>query len=127
LPEGYNTLLGERGVTLSGGQKQRLAIARALIRKPKVYVIDDCLSALDTQTEKEILGNIHQLTRDTTTIIISHRISSVMHADQILVLDHGRLVASGTHDSLLNAGGYYFDIYQKQQQAEREGQPLTNE
>jgi len=127
LPDGYNTLLGERGVTLSGGQKQRLAIARALIRKPKVYVIDDCLSALDTQTEKEILGNIHQLTRDTTTIIISHRISSVMHADQILVLDHGRLVASGTHESLLNAGGYYFDIYQKQQQAEREGQPLPNE
>jgi len=127
LPDGFDTLLGERGVTLSGGQKQRLAIARALIRKPKVYVIDDCLSALDTQTEKEILGNIHQLTRDTTTIIISHRISSVMHADQILVLDHGRLVASGTHDSLLKAGGFYNDIYQKQQQAERDGQPVSTD
>ncbi len=124
LPDGYKTLLGERGVTLSGGQKQRLAIARALIRKPKVYVIDDCLSALDTQTEKEILSNIHQLTRDTTTIIISHRISSVMHADQILVLDHGVLVASGTHDELLREGGFYNDIYQKQQQAERDGQSL---
>lgn len=127
LPDGFDTLLGERGVTLSGGQKQRLAIARALIRKPKVYVIDDCLSALDTQTEKEILGNIHQLTRDTTTIIISHRISSVMHADQILVLDHGRLVASGTHEQLLKEGGFYNDIYQKQQQAEREGQPLSSD
>lgn len=127
LPSGYQTLLGERGVTLSGGQKQRLAIARALIRKPKVYVIDDCLSALDTQTEKEILGNIHQITRDTTTIIISHRISSVMHADQILVLDHGKLVASGTHDSLLAEGGFYSDIYQKQQQAEKEGLPLTTD
>lgn len=127
LPEGYKTLLGERGVTLSGGQKQRLAIARALIRKPKVYIIDDCLSALDTQAEKEILGNIHQLTRDTTTIIISHRISSVMHADQILVLDHGRLIASGTHEELLAAGGFYNDIYHKQQQAEREGQPLISD
>lgn len=127
LPDGFNTLLGERGVTLSGGQKQRLAIARALVRKPKVYVIDDCLSALDTQTEKEILGNIHQLTRDTTTIIISHRISSVMHADQILVLDHGRLIAAGTHEELLQAGGFYADIYQKQQQAEKEGQSLPAE
>jgi ATP-binding cassette subfamily B protein len=127
LPEGYNTLLGERGVTLSGGQKQRLAIARALIRQPKLYVIDDCLSALDTQTEKEILGNIHQLTKDTTTIIISHRISSVMHANQILVLDHGRLVASGTHETLMQEGGFYYDIYQKQQQAEKEGQLLSND
>ncbi len=127
LPDGFNTLLGERGVTLSGGQKQRLAIARALIRQPRVYVIDDCLSALDTQTEKEILGNIHQLTRDTTTIIISHRISSVMHADQILVLDHGQLIASGTHEELLQAGGFYSDIYQKQQQAEKEGLPLSTD
>ncbi len=124
FPEAYGTMLGERGVTLSGGQKQRLAIARALIRKPRVYVMDDCLSALDTHTERSILENIRSITRDTTTIIISHRISSVMAADQILVLDHGKLVASGTHESLLAAGGYYADIFHKQQISGQRGEPL---
>lgn len=115
LPEGYDTVLGERGITLSGGQKQRLSIARALIKKPAVYVIDDCLSALDTNTEKEILANIRRFTSNVTSLIISHRVSSVMESDHILVLDQGEVIEQGTHDDLLALNGYYALIFDKQQ------------
>lgn len=120
FPEGYNTLLGERGVTLSGGQKQRLAIARAFIRQPALYIIDDCLSALDTETEQHILQNIQKITDNTTTIIISHRISSVQHADHILVLDQGEILAQGKHEALLAEGGYYTEVYTQQQKGKSE-------
>ncbi len=118
FPDKFDTLVGERGVTLSGGQKQRLAIARALIKKPNIYVIDDCLSALDTHTERDILENIKKLTQNNTTIIIGHRISSVMHADEIIVLEHGKIVARGTHEQLIQQKGYYQEIYLKQQEQE---------
>jgi len=118
FPDKFDTLVGERGVTLSGGQKQRLAIARALIKKPNIYVIDDCLSALDTHTERDILENIKELTQNSSTIIIGHRISSVMHADEIIVLEHGQIVARGTHEQLIQQKGYYQEIYLKQQQQE---------
>src|SRR5690606_8956492 len=100
---------------LSGGQKQRLSIARAIIKRPKLYVIDDCLSALDTKTEQQILNNIHKITVGVSSIIISHRVSSVMNADHIIVLDHGRMVEEGTHLELLSKSGYYASIYKKQQ------------
>lgn len=115
LPAGYDTVLGERGVTLSGGQKQRLSIARAIIKKPAIYVIDDCLSALDTNTEKEILANIRRFTNQVTSVIISHRVTSVMEADHILVLDHGEVVEQGRHEELLRENGYYASIFAKQQ------------
>lgn len=115
FPEGMHTLLGERGVTLSGGQKQRVAIARALIKKPSLYVFDDCLSALDAATEKEVLQNLRLLTHPSTSVIISHRISSVAHAHLILVLDHGRVVERGTHDQLIAQQGIYASLHERQQ------------
>ena len=115
FPNHFETSLGERGITLSGGQKQRVAIARAVIRKPKIYVFDDCLSALDTNTESRILANLKKLTSDTTTVIISHRISSVMNADLILVLENGQIVERGKHLDLLKNDGYYSRVNQKQQ------------
>ncbi len=114
FPEGYNTILGERGVTLSGGQKQRLAIARALYKKPQLYIFDDCLSALDADTEKVIISNLLAETDQVTTIIIAHRISSVIHADQIIVLDEGEIVEMGNHTTLLKNNGFYSELYQKQ-------------
>jgi ATP-binding cassette subfamily B multidrug efflux pump len=110
----FNTIVGERGVTLSGGQKQRISIARALIRNPKLMLFDDCLSAVDTETEELILQNIKTQSADKTTLIISHRASSLKHADQIIVLDKGEIIEKGSHKNLLNLKGAYFDIYQKQ-------------
>lgn len=110
----FETLVGERGVTLSGGQKQRISIARALIANPKILIFDDCLSAVDTETEEIILKNLENATKGKTTIIISHRASSVKNADQILVLDDGKMIESGTHDELININGYYQDIYNQQ-------------
>lgn len=117
FPQGYQTRVGERGITLSGGQKQRTALARAIARRPAMYILDDCLSAVDTETEDRILRNIRQLTANTTTLIISHRISSIKDADKIIVLDHGRIVEEGTHQQLIDAGGYYAQMYQQQVQS----------
>ena len=110
----YDTVLGERGITLSGGQKQRVSIARALIKNPKIYLFDDCLSAVDTETEEEILNNLKKASKNRTTLIVSHRVSSAKNADKILVLDDGRLIQEGTHDQLNIQDGYYKDLYHKQ-------------
>jgi ATP-binding cassette subfamily B protein len=116
--EGFNqkfeTLVGERGVTLSGGQKQRISIARALISNPEILIFDDCLSAVDTETEEIILQNLNEATKGKTTIIISHRASSVKNADHIIILENGEIVAAGTHDELVVKTGYYQDIYNQQ-------------
>ncbi len=110
----YDTVLGERGVTLSGGQKQRTAIARAFIKKSTILILDDCLSAVDIKTEEKILKNIKKISADKTTIIISHRISSVKNTDKILILDKGTLVSQGTHEQLIREKGFYQDLYFKQ-------------
>lgn len=113
--EGYETLVGERGVTLSGGQKQRISIARAIIKKPKILILDDCLSAVDTETEEQILTNLEQISKNSTTLIISHRISSIKHANHIIVLEKGKIIEEGTHNELLNINGYYKQIFEQQQ------------
>ena len=115
-----NTILGERGVNLSGGQKQRISIARALIKKPKILILDDSLSAVDTVTEKKILSNFKKLRKDKTTIIIAHKISSIAHADEIIVLDNGNILERGNHDELLEKGGIYCEIYREQENKRRE-------
>ncbi|MGB0886798.1 MAG: ABC transporter ATP-binding protein [Vicingaceae bacterium] len=114
LPNGLKTVIGERGVTLSGGQKQRISIARAIIKTPKILIFDDCLSAVDTETEDIILTNLKKIMKDRTSIIVSHRISSVKNADTIILLDDGKIIEQGTHNSLLNSKGSYYDIYQTQ-------------
>ncbi len=114
FPAQFNTMVGERGITLSGGQKQRAAIARAVIRDPKILILDDSLSSVDTGTEERILKRLDAILRQRTTILISHRVSTVQHADQIVVLRDGRIVERGTHTELLARRGYYADLYQKQ-------------
>jgi ATP-binding cassette subfamily B protein len=114
FPEGYEALVGERGITLSGGQKQRTAIARALIRNPRILILDDALSSVDTQTEDKILNHLRDVMQGRTTIFISHRVSTVRNADRIAVLHGGRVVELGTHDELLALNGYYSDLYNKQ-------------
>ncbi|HSP12558.1 MAG TPA: ABC transporter ATP-binding protein [Salegentibacter sp.] len=112
--KGYDTVLGERGITLSGGQKQRVSIARAIIHDPQILLFDDCLSAVDTETEEEILGNLFRISTNKTTIIVSHRISSAKNADKIIILEDGQIVQRGTHTQLLNQEGYYKELYAKQ-------------
>jgi ATP-binding cassette subfamily B protein len=114
FPDGYNTLVGERGLTLSGGQKQRTAIARALIRNPRILVLDDALASVDTQTEDRILNHLREIMQGRTTIFISHRVSTVRNADRIAVLHDGDIVEYGTHDELIERNGYYTDLYNKQ-------------
>ena len=112
--KGYQTILGERGITLSGGQKQRVSIARALIKSPQILLLDDCLSAVDTETEEKIINNLESITNDKTTIIVSHRVSSAKKADKIIVLDEGEIIQQGTHNKLIKQVGYYKDLYAKQ-------------
>jgi ATP-binding cassette subfamily B multidrug efflux pump len=114
FPKGYDTAVGERGITLSGGQKQRAAIARALAVDPRILILDDALSAVDTYTEEEILHRLRGVMRERTSIIVSHRISTVRDADQILVLEHGRIVERGQHDDLVARDGVYAALYRKQ-------------
>jgi ATP-binding cassette subfamily B protein len=114
FPQGVKTVIGERGITLSGGQKQRTAIARALVRDPIILIMDDSLSAVDTQTEEKILNALRSIRKGRTVLIVSHRVSSVKDADHIVVLDDGRIVERGTHEQLLDRGGYYADLYRRQ-------------
>jgi ATP-binding cassette subfamily B protein len=114
FPEQYQTMVGERGITLSGGQKQRTAIARAIIRNPRILILDDALSSVDTQTEDKILNHLRDIMRGRTTIFISHRVSTVRNADNIAVLHAGRIVELGTHEELLARNGYYSDLYNRQ-------------
>lgn len=114
FPSKYETMVGERGITLSGGQKQRATLARAVLRDPKILILDDALSSVDTDTEEKILRGLKDVMRNRTTILVSHRCSTVRHADEIIVLRDGRIVERGTHDELIEQGGYYYDLYQKQ-------------
>lgn len=110
----YETILGERGITLSGGQKQRVSIARAIIKNPQILLFDDCLSAVDTETEEQILNNLLQISKDKTTIIVSHRVSSAKNADKIIIIEEGQIIQEGSHNQLVNQPGYYAELYLKQ-------------
>jgi ATP-binding cassette subfamily B protein len=114
FPDKFNTKVGERGITLSGGQKQRISIARALIRKPEVLVFDDCLSAVDTITEEQILQNLRKSMIGRTTVLVSHRVSTVKDADQIIVLEDGQIVEQGNHENLLEQNGVYANFVNMQ-------------
>ncbi len=114
FPSKFDTMLGERGITLSGGQKQRVSIARAIIQNPRILIFDDCLSAVDTETEEVILGNLRRIMKGKTSVIISHRVSSVKDADTIIVLDGGEIIERGTHQDLMQSKGAYYELYQKQ-------------
>ena len=114
LPDGVNTVVGEHGLKLSGGERQRVAIARVLLKNPAILIFDEATSSLDTKTERLIQENIEEIARNATTLIIAHRLSTVVHADQIIVLDHGRIVEKGTHSELLKHGGFYAQLWEKQ-------------
>jgi ATP-binding cassette subfamily B protein len=114
FPLKFETMVGERGITLSGGQKQRTALARAVLRNPRILILDDALSSVDTETEERILSRLRDVMRERTTILVSHRCSTVRHADQIVVLRDAEIVERGTHDQLLQRGGYYAELYHRQ-------------
>ena len=115
FPHGFDTLVGERGITLSGGQKQRTSIARALLRDPRILILDDALASVDTYTEEQILAGLREVMQDRTTILIAHRVSTARSADRIAVLINGEIREIGTHDELLRSGGYYAELFEKQQ------------
>ncbi len=119
FPKGFDTLVGERGVTLSGGQKQRISIARALVKDPGIVIFDDCLSAVDGKTEKEIIGNLYHYLEDKTAVIITHRIFSLFRFDQIIVMEDGKIAEAGTHDALIGLKGLYYEMYNRQQEQEK--------
>lgn len=125
FPSGYDTRVGERGITLSGGQKQRVSIARAIIKNPQLLIFDDCLSAVDTETEESILKNLREIIEDRTTLIISHRVSSVKDADKIIVLENGSLIEEGNHEDLMEKDGYYRSMYEQQLQEDRSQENLN--
>jgi ATP-binding cassette subfamily B protein len=114
FPSGFNTIVGERGITLSGGQKQRTAISRAVIRDPKILILDDALSSVDTYTEEQILHELKAVMSGRTCILISHRVSTVKEADEIVVMNQGRIVERGTHEQLLDQEGYYAELHRRQ-------------
>lgn len=116
----FETFIGERGITLSGGQKQRISIARAIIKEPEILIFDDCLSAVDTKTEEEILRSLGKVMKDKTSVLIAHRVSTIKNADQILVLDEGEIAEHGTHSKLMEERGLYFELYEKQLLEEQE-------
>src|SRR5690606_12164255 len=117
FPKGFETMLGERGITLSGGQKQRVSIARAIAKEPKILILDDCLSAVDTKTENSILTALKRIMENRTSVIISHRVSSAKLADHIIVLDEGKIIERGDHDSLMTQKGVYAELFEKQTQS----------
>ena len=119
MPEGLDTIIGERGVSLSGGQKQRIAMSRALATNPDILILDDSLSAVDAKTEHQIVENLKQERQGKTTIITAHRLSAIVHADLILVMDKGTIKEAGTHQELMDLGGWYYETYQSQQLTER--------
>ena len=118
MPDGYQTVVGERGLKLSGGEKQRVAIARTILKRPRILMFDEATSALDTRTEREIQVALKEISRDRTTLVIAHRLSTVVDADEILVLEQGRIVERGTHDALLAAKGTYAQMWARQQEAD---------
>ena len=118
LPDGYQTVVGERGLALSGGQRQRLAIARAVYRDPEIYIFDEATSSLDTRSEKKIQKSIEDLSRSKTVIAVAHRLSTVVHADQIIAMDNGKIVEKGTHSELLEKEGFYAGLYAHQHTSE---------
>jgi ATP-binding cassette subfamily B protein len=121
MPDGYRTIVGERGLKLSGGEKQRVSIARAVLKNPHMFVFDEATSSLDTNTERRILDNLLEVSKGVTTLIIAHRLSTVVHADEILVLDEGRVVERGPHDALLEKNGLYASMWQIQQRGSSQG------
>jgi ATP-binding cassette subfamily B protein len=127
LPDGYDTMVGERGLKLSGGEKQRVAIARALLKQPKIMVFDEATSALDTHTEREIQDALGRAAEGCTTLVIAHRLSTVVDADEIIVLDQGRIAERGRHHALLAQNGLYAALWRKQQEAQESGAPLVSE
>ncbi|MBC7653602.1 MAG: ATP-binding cassette domain-containing protein, partial [Oligoflexus sp.] len=110
----FETFIGERGITLSGGQKQRVSIARAIIKSPQILIFDDCLSAVDTKTEEEILNSLGKVMKGKTSILIAHRVSTIKNADKIIVLDNGEIIEQGNHNLLMDKKGVYFELYEKQ-------------